>query len=153
MQDSTCPWFVGVSFAILLGSLPASSAFAARPTLSVSVSPTVITNEGEQAIITITASTPPARNLRVNFFLTGNAFLNLDYLLIAPAQTPQIVENFQLLFPAGQSSIQVILRSMAGEDRFALLVANFFLRSGARYRLGHPRGAFVTIRLPNPTFP
>jgi hypothetical protein len=139
------------ALAIVFSSLTASSSFAARARLTVSVSPTIITNEGEQAIITITASSPPTRNLKVKFLTTGNAILNLDYLLIAPTQVPQIIVTPSLIFPAGQSSIQVVLQSMGGEDRFPLLFANFHLLPGGRYRVGHPRLASVKIVIPQPS--
>jgi hypothetical protein len=125
--------------------LAASTSLAGRPALTVSVSPPVITNQGEEATFTITASSPPTRNLKVNFFLAGSALINRDYVLLKPIPTPAIIQPPQIIFPAGQSSIEVILHAMGDDQPFGQLFATFFLEPGRRYRVGHPLRASLTI--------
>jgi len=133
------------ALAIVVIALTATTSFAGRPTLTVSVSPSFVTNQGEEAVFTITASPPPARKLRVNFFVSGTALLNRDYVLLRTIPTRAIIQPPQVIFPAGQSSIEVILHTMGDDAPMAHLFTTFFIEPGARYRVGHPLRASVTI--------
>jgi len=137
----------GFVLAIFFSALATTSAFAQRPTITVSASPPLITNQGDDAILTLTASTPPARDLLVNFFVTGTAVIGLDYLLLDPNRTPAIIRGLpQIIFPAGQSSVDITLHTLVHDTGPGLFVtAQFFVERGRRYRVGHPDRAFVRI--------
>jgi hypothetical protein len=137
---------VRVALIVAVSALLATSSFAQRPTISVSVSPSTVTNQGEDATITLTASSPPARRLFINFFVIGTAVFGRDYVLVAPNNTPPIIRTVpQIVFPAGQSSVDVILHTMEDNGGAPSETATFFLEPGRRYHVGHPSRATVTI--------
>jgi hypothetical protein len=131
---------------VAVSALLATTSFAQRPTISVSVSPSMVTNQGEDATITLTASSPPTRRLLINFFVSGTAEFGRDYVLVAPNNTPPIIRTVpQIVFPAGQSSVDVILHTMEDDEGIPSETAIFFLEQGRRYHIGHPDRARVTI--------
>src|SRR6266513_803313 len=81
------------ALAIVFIGFLTSTALAQRTSISVSVSPKLITNQGDDAVLTLTASSPPTRRLRVNFFVTGTAIYGLDYQIVDPNQTPAIIRT------------------------------------------------------------
>jgi hypothetical protein len=134
------------ALAIVFIGFLTSTAFA-RPSISASVSPNIITNQGDDAILTLTASTPPRRNLRVNFFVIGTAIYGLDYEIVDPNQTPSIIRTVaQIVFPAGQSSVDVAIHTLVHDTGPHLVNVRFFIERGRRYRVGQPDHVFVRIK-------
>src|SRR4051794_3989239 len=78
--------------------------------VSVSVSPMMITNQGDEAIFTLTVSPPATRELRVKIFLSGTA---------RPGAY-ELFGNFnsigQVVIPAGDSQSFVTLRALGIND-------------------------------------
>ena len=130
---------------VLIGVL--TSTALARPSISVSVSPSRITNQGDDAVLTLTASSPPTRRLRVNFFVTGTAIYGLDYQIVDPNQTPAIIRTVpQIVFPAGQSSVDVFIHTLVHDTGPHLVdTVQFFIERGRRYRVGNPDQVRVKI--------
>jgi hypothetical protein len=118
----------------------ASSALARSPLVSVSVFPTSITNEGEEAIYTFTLSAPAPRKMSVNFVMLGSAWPN-DYALVGNFHSGGVV------IPAGQTSATVTLHTLGGggpDPRIQTAVLN--LLNGQRYHLGAPDHALLNIK-------
>jgi hypothetical protein len=112
----------------------------AQQSVSVSVSPATITNEGEEATIILTVSPPPSRNIAVNLIMTGSAALDSDYVLIGDFNRAG-----QVLIAAGQSTSTITLHSLCDDDgKFSeTAIANTI--GGKRYRVGSPSHAQVVI--------
>jgi hypothetical protein len=114
---------------------------AGAQTISVSASPSVITNAGEESTITLTISPPSSVVLSVQFFLTGTAGYGHDYVL-----TGEFNRAGQIIVPRGQSTVTVTLHSFYDDDRPGTEeTAIFNLHSGRRYSVGSPSRAQVTI--------
>ena len=116
-------------------------ASAGAQSVSVSASPSVITNAGDDSTITLTIFPPSAKNLQINFLLTGTAAYGADYVL-----TGQFTRSGQVLVPAGQTTATLDLHSFYDDDRpntFETVV--FTLRGGKKYRVGSPSRVEVTI--------
>jgi hypothetical protein len=135
------------ALAIVFIGFLTSTALAQRPSISVSVSPKMITNQGDDAVLTLTASSPPTRKLRVNFFVTGTAIYGLDYEIVDPNQTPSIIRTVpQIVFPAGQSSVDVFIHTLVHDTGPHLVdTVQFFIERGFRYRVGRPDHVLVKI--------
>jgi hypothetical protein len=137
----------GFALAIVFIGFLTSTALAQRPSISVSVSPKMITNQGDDAVLTLTASSPPTRKLRINFFVTGTAIYGLDYQIVDPNQTPSIIRSVpKIVFPAGQSSVDVLIHTLVHDTGPHLVdTVQFFIERGLRYRVGQPDHVLVRI--------
>jgi hypothetical protein len=126
--------FAGVGIFLCASSARAQS-------ISVSASPSVITNEGEESTVTLTVSPPSSRNLAVNLVLTGTAAPGLDYVVLGAFNAQS-----QVIIPAGQATATLTLHSLYDDDgRFSESVV-FNVIGGKRYRIGSPSHAQVTIK-------
>lgn len=108
--------------------------------VSVSASPALITNEGEESTIALTISPPSPRELSVNFALTGTAAIGSDYVLVGEFRA-----FHQVVVPADQSTVTVILHTLDDDDGRFFEFAVFNILGGRRYRVGSPSHARVTI--------
>jgi hypothetical protein len=117
----------------------------AGPTITVSVTPTTISNVGEDAIFTLTLSSPASRKIAVNFVLTGTAQQGSDYLL-----TGNFNQSGQIVIPSGQSSAMVTLHSYDDDSPIKSETAIFNLLGGDRYHVGRPNHATLTIENDRP---
>ena len=125
--------FVGVALFV-------SASLVRAQSVSVSVSPSTITNEGEDSTVTLTVSPPASRNIAVNLVLTGTAAPGSDFALIG-----NFNRSGQVLIPAGQPTATLTLHSLYDDDgRFSEFVV-FNVIGGKRYRVGSPSHAQVTI--------
>jgi hypothetical protein len=121
----------------------ASPAFAGPPSIRVTVTPTHVTNQGDEAIFTFTLSAPATRRIAVSFFLSGGADLGSDYVLVG-----NFNKSGQLVIPVGQTSAMVTLHTFEediendGQPEFAALD----IVDGPRYRVGSPSQAVVRIQ-------
>ena len=126
----------------LLGIAMFATALSARAqSVSVTASPTMITNEGEETTITLSVSPPPSRNIAVNFVMTGTAALGSDYVLIGDFN-----QAAQVMIAAGQSTSTITLHSLYDDDGKFRETAIFNLFGGRGYRVGSPSRAQVTIQ-------
>lgn len=107
--------------------------------VSVTASPTTITNEGETTI-TLSLSAPASHNITLNFAMTGTATLGSDYVLIGDFN-----KSAQVFIPVGQSSSMITLHSLFDDDGIRKETAIFNILGGERYRVGFPSRAQVTI--------
>lgn len=123
------------SFAVL-----SASAALAGPRVSVSAFPMMITNEGEDATFTLTASPTPMRRAGVNFVMTGTATLGRDYSL-----TGNFNKDGQIVIEAGQTSTTVTLHSLSDDPRPPVETATMNIIGGKRYQIGSPSHATVRI--------
>ena len=113
----------------------------AQSTISVSASPSVITNAGEQSTITLTVSPPSPTKLSVQFFLTGTAAYGSDYVL-----TGNFTKTGQARILPGQSTATLTLYSFYDDDRPGTEETVIFtLTHGRKYRVGSPSRAQITI--------
>ena len=123
-----------------------SAVFAGGPRISVTVTPTHVTNQGEEAVFTFTLSSPATRRIAVQFFLSGGADLGGDYVL-----TGKFNKSAQLVIPVGETSATVTLHTFEediendGQPEFATLD----ILPGPRYRVGSPSRASVRIQNEN----
>jgi hypothetical protein len=115
--------------------LGASTLFAGS-VVSVSASPTQITDEGQEAIFTIHASPAPLSRIAVNFVMTGTAILGQDYALSGNFRHGQIV------IEPGTTSTPITLHSFDGDG--------FFRRTATLNIIGRtsPR-SHATVRIKN----
>ncbi len=120
----------------------ATSSFAGGPSISVTVAPQTVTNEGEEATLTFTLSAPASRKIAMSFFLSGGASLGSDYVLIG-----NFNKSGQLIIPAGQTSVTVTLYTLVEdiEDGGGIELAALDILDGPRYRVGSPSQAIVHI--------
>jgi hypothetical protein len=108
--------------------------------VTVSASPSVITNEGDESTLTFTISPPASRNLALNYVLTGSAAPGADYTLEGT-----FTRSGQIFVPAGQSTVTVTLHTFFDDDPFASEFAVFSLVHGRHYSVGFPSRARVDI--------
>ena len=108
--------------------------------VSVTASPTTITNDGEETTITLSLSAPASHNIALNFAMTGTATLGSDYVLVGDFN-----KSAQVVIPVGQSSSMITLHSLFDDDGTRKETAIFNILGGERYRVGFPSRAQVTI--------
>ena len=133
----TCQRFRIILCLLFFGVMP--SLLAQK--VSISASPTTITNEADQSTITLTVSPPASRNLAVNLVATGTAALGVDYVVIGNFNSQN-----QVVIPAGSSTVTLTLQSLVDDNDGTLkesAVLNII--SGRFYRVGRPSHAQVTI--------
>ena len=109
--------------------------------VSISASPTQITNEGQESTITLTISPPAARALAVNLVATGTADLGSEYVVLGNFNS-----NQQAVVPAGSSTVTLILHSLSGGTSNLKEFAVLNVIGGRFYRVGRPSHAQVTIQ-------
>ncbi len=129
------------SFALLVVGIILTASSVRAQTVNVSASPSTITNEGEESTITLTISPPPARNIAVNFAMTGTARLGSDYVLIGDFDTMG-----RVLIAAGQSTSTITLHALFDDDGHFNETTVFNIIGGNRYRIGRPSHVQVTIQ-------
>jgi hypothetical protein len=117
----------------------ANSALARSPLVSVSVFPSSITNQGEEAIYTFTLSAPAPRKMSVKFVMLGSAWPN-NYALVGNFHSGGIV------IPAGETSATVTLHTLGGGPGPRIETAVLNLLNGQRYHLGAPDHAQLDIK-------
>ena len=122
-----------VLFVTLVG---ASSALAGK--VSVSVSPSNITDQGEEATFTISLSEPASRKIAVRFALSGNSVAGRDYVLFGDLKRGRII------IQPGQTFATVTLHTFDG-DGPAFEFATLHIIGGERYSVGSPSHATVRI--------
>jgi hypothetical protein len=109
------------------------------PAISVSVFPSTITNQGQDATYMLTLSSPAPRRIAVNFVMLGTATLGSDYALTGNF-------NFgRVMIPVGQSSVTVMLHSFDDDMFVPQESAIFTILGGDRYKVGFPNHAKVEI--------
>jgi hypothetical protein len=113
----------------------ATTAFAGSA-VSVSASPTQITDEGQEAIFTIHASPAPLSRIAVDFVMTGTAILGRDYALSGNFSHGQIV------IEPGTTSTPITLHSFDGDGFFRRtatlnIIGRTSPRSHATVRIKH----------------
>jgi hypothetical protein len=126
------------ALALIAATAITTNAWASGPSISVSVSPDKITNEGQDAAFTLTLSSPASRKIAVNFVMTG---LGDNFVLLGNFNSGRVV------IPAGQSSGTVALHSLNGETAPSIATVVFNIYGGEHYRVGHPSNA--TLRIQN----
>ena len=132
-RSSVLVLFCVVTF-ISISSLRAQS-------VSISASPTTITNGGDESTITFTVSPPSFRDIFVNLTTAGNAGPG-DYVLYGP----NITKRAQIWIPAGQSSVSITLHAFYdGDPPGTHEDAVITVIRGKRYQVGSPSSARVTI--------
>ncbi len=124
---------------LLAAAVMTTNAWAAGPTISVSVFPAMITNEGQDAAFTLNLSSPASRKIAVNFVMTGLAGPD-EYALLGNFNFGRIVIS------AGQSSATVVLHSLSGDVRPPISTAILNIYGGEHYRVGHPSNATLKIQ-------
>jgi hypothetical protein len=130
---------LAASIAIALFAVAAS---AHAQTLSVTASPSTITNAGDEATFTITVSPPSPINLSVNFVMSGTAKLGRDYALVGDFN-----RYAQIQIAAGHATTTVTLHAFYDDDKpGSHETAIFNLFAGPKYRVGTPSSAQVTIQ-------
>jgi hypothetical protein len=108
--------------------------------VSVSAAPSTITNEGEEAVFTLTISPPSSRQILLNFVMTGTAVLHRDYVL-----NGNFNKSRQVVIPPGQSTAMVTLHALYRDQPLASQSAIFNILNGRRYHVGSPDSAKVRI--------
>lgn len=126
--------------AFIAAAVVTSNALAAGPSISVSVFPAMITNEGQDAAFTLNLSSPASRKIAVNFVMTGLAGQGSDYVLFGNFNFGRIV------IQAGESSATVAVHSLSGNVRPAIATAILNIYGGEHYRVGHPSNATLKIQ-------
>jgi hypothetical protein len=133
----TCQRFRIILCLLFFGLMP--SLLAQK--VSISASPTTITNEADQSTITLTVSPPASRNLAVNLVATGTAALGVDYVVIGNFNSQN-----QVVIPAGSSTVTLTLQSLVDDNDGTLKESAVLNVIGGRfYRVGRPSHAQVTI--------
>jgi hypothetical protein len=129
-------------FAAMAAALLATTSMAGS-SVSVSVTPATISEEGEEAVYTITATPGSQQRLVVSFVMTGTASLSSDYILMGDFNEGRIV------IPAGQPSTTVTLHALSDEpDGRKFETATMNILNGRQYHVGSPRSATVKITQP-----
>lgn len=108
--------------------------------VSVSAAPSTITNEGEEAVFTLTISPPSSRQILLNFVMTGTAVLHRDYVL-----NGNFNKSRQVVIPPGQPTAMVTLHALYRDQPLASQSAIFNILNGRRYHVGSPDSAKVRI--------
>jgi hypothetical protein len=130
-------------FAVLTSIVVAAAASSAvaGSRVSVSVWPSQITNEGEEATFRLTASPTPTRRIAVNIFMSGSATNGFDYTLSGPFN-----KNGQVVFEAGQNTVMVILHAFSDDPRPPVETATMNVYGGGKGSSpGSPSHATVKI--------
>lgn len=133
---SLCFALILLGLAMFLGAglLPAQSV------ISVSASPSEITNQAEDSTITLTISPPSSRQLTVDVALTGTAFNGFDFIVLG-----SFTRRGQVIIPAGQATQTLTLHSLYDDDPRSFEFVVFNVLGGKHYRIGSPSHARVTI--------
>ena len=132
--------FRGAALASVLSVMMATVLLAGGgPSISVSVSPSTITNEGQDATYTLTLSSPATRRIAVNFIMLGTAAIGSDYVLTGNFHSGRV------MIPVGQSSVTVMLHSFDDDVFVPNESAIFVILGGERYKVGSPSQAIVQI--------
>jgi hypothetical protein len=121
----------------LIGVAIATTSFAG-PTISVSVSPTVITDQGDEATFTLHAAGSSPHRAAVNIVMSGTASQGSDYVLAGPFSQGRVV------FEPGQASVTVLLHAF-DVDGARREFATMNIIGGSGYRVGSPNHATVRI--------
>jgi hypothetical protein len=130
----------GAALASVLSVMMATVSLAGGgPAISVSVFPSTITNEGEDATYTLTLSSPATRRIAVNFTMLGTATFGRDYVLTGNFNSGRV------LIPVGESSVTVVLHSFDDDMFVPQESAIFTILGGNRYKVGSPNHAKVEI--------
>jgi hypothetical protein len=124
---------------LLAATLSSTALAGGGPSISISASPTVITDQGEDTTFTLTASPPSSRHVAVKFVLTGTAFPGTAYTLVGNFNGGRIV------FSPGQSFTTVTLHTF-DVDGPSFQTAGITLLGGQKYHVGRPNRASVTIQ-------
>ncbi len=128
--------------ATMAAALLATTSIAGS-SVGVTVSPSTISEEGEETIFTITATPGSQQRLVVSFVMTGTARLGSDYILMGNFNEGRIV------IPAGQPSTTVTLHALSDEpDGRKFETATMNILNGRQYHIGSPRSATVKITQP-----
>jgi hypothetical protein len=125
-------------FVFIVLVVATSSALAKSPLVSVSVFPTSITNEGQNATFTFTLSSPAQRKISVGFVLTGTPGFN-DFVFVGDFNSGRVV------IPAGQMSASITLHSFVADFQPPIDTVILNLVNGQRYHLGAPDHAQLHI--------
>ena len=124
---------------VFLVATTAATCFAG-PTITVSATPTTVTNQAEDVTITLALSTPTSKKIQVNFGVRGTATPGADYVLVG---------NFdqfgRIVIPTGQSSATVTLHTVDDDSGIRSETVTFSLIGGDAYHVGRPSSAKVTI--------
>ncbi len=91
-------------------ALSATTSFAGS--ITVTASPTQITDQGEEAIFTIHVSPAPLGRRALNFFMSGTAIMGSDYVLFGSLSRGQIV------IEPGVTDTPITLHSFDGDGYF-----------------------------------
>jgi hypothetical protein len=127
-----------VAFVFMVFVMATSSALAKSPLVSVSVFPTTITNEGQDATFTFTLSSPAPRKISVNFVLTATPGFD-DFVLVGDFNSGRVV------IPAGQMSASITLHTFVADFNPTIDTVVLNLVNGQRYHLGAPDHAQLHI--------
>jgi hypothetical protein len=131
----------GLFLATIFSILSAGSALANGPTISISVSPNRITNEGEQAVFTFTLSSPATHKIAVNLITGGSALNGSDYVLFGATN-----HSGQLVIPREATSATLTMHTFPEDiEPGPIEFATLRILGGSKYRVGSPSQATVTI--------
>lgn len=133
-----------IGFALILVGLAmflGAGSLRAQSVISVSASPSEITNQGEDSTITLTISPPSTRQLTVNVVLTGTALNGADFIVMGGSFT----RRGQVIIPAGTATHTLILHTLYDDDPRSFEFVVFNVIGGKHYRIGSPSHTQVTI--------
>jgi hypothetical protein len=125
----------------ILAIIATGTAFAKSPRVSASAFPATIMIENEEAVYTLSISSPATHNIPVTFVMTGTAIQGFDYVL-----SGRFTNTGQAVILAGDTSATLVLHPFAGNP-LPLKIATLNVINGVRYHIGSPDNASVTIRL------
>lgn len=131
---------VPLGLAMFLGA----GSLGAQSVVSVSVSPSEITNQAEDSTITLTISPPSSRQLQVNVALVGTALNGFDFVILGPS-LGSFTRRGQVIIPAGQATQILTLHTLYDDDPRSFEFVTFYVLGGKHYRVGSPSHAQVTI--------
>jgi len=115
---------------------------ARAQSVSISASPTTITDAGDESTITLTVSPPSSRDIFVKLMLSGTAAQGSDYILYGSNFT----KDGRVWIPAGQTSVSIFLHAFYdGDPPNTSEVAKITILRNRRYQVGSPSSASVTI--------
>jgi hypothetical protein len=126
-------------FGAIVAALCATTAVGGS-TITVSAFPSRITEEGQEATYTITATPSSGQRIAVTFGMGGSAALGSDYVLTGNFNGGKIV------IPAGQPSTTVTLHALSDEpDGRKFETASMIILNGRGYHVGRQRAATIRI--------
>ena len=133
-----CPRVLCTIFAVIG---VATAAASGGPSVTVTASPTRITNQGDEAVYTFTLSSPAPRSIAIDFIMSGTASIGADYALLG---------NFnklgQVVIPAGQTSAMVTLHAFVEDvEELPRETSVLNLLNGRGYHVRSPSQAQVMI--------